>query len=181
MAGCAETASPSTIAIARAISGRRCARRLRANVHATSAQNNAGAAATASAAPQAIRRPTVAQANAITPKRSARGACQSNRTMARPNAASASHSSRRRRPARARATTSSQTSTRMRVSALALLFDVHGERAQASENALVVGVVRAQLETVALGYRERQFERVDRIQSGIGTEQGFVRIDVGRL
>src|SRR5689334_16025074 len=60
---------------------------------------------------------------------------------------------------------------------LPILLDVLRERAQAAEDSLVVGIVRAQLEPVALRYRERELERVDRIEAEIAAEQGRIGLD----
>ena len=58
-----------------------------------------------------------------------------------------------------------------------MLPDVRGERAQAAEDAAVVFVVGAQLEAIALGDRQGQFERVDGIQAQARAEQRLFRID----
>ena len=58
-----------------------------------------------------------------------------------------------------------------------MLLDVRRQRAQAAEDRAVVGIVRAQLETVALGHREREFERVDRVEAEVAAEQRGFRID----
>ena len=57
------------------------------------------------------------------------------------------------------------------------MLDVLGKRAQAAEDALVVGVVRAELKAVALGHGERKLERVDRIKAKIAAEESRIRID----
>ena len=66
-------------------------------------------------------------------------------------------------------------------SGCALLLDVIGQRAQAAEDALVVGIVRAQLESIAFGHRKRELERVDRIEAEVATEQRSVGVDRFRL
>ena len=58
-----------------------------------------------------------------------------------------------------------------------MLLDVIGQRAQAAENALVVGVIGAQLESVALGNRKCKLERIDGIEAQIAAEQRRVGID----
>src|SRR4029077_9578132 len=74
--------------------------------------------------------------------------------------------------------------SRARAMALPLLSavprDVRAERAQRSEDALVVRVVRTQREAVALGDGDRHLEDVDRIEAEtLLAEQPGLRIDGG--
>src|ERR1700704_898296 len=57
--------------------------------------------------------------------------------------------------------------------------DVVGELAQRAEDALVLLAVGAQLHAVLLGYDQRDFQDVDRVQSQALAVQGRVRSDVG--
>ena len=61
-----------------------------------------------------------------------------------------------------------------------MTLDVSGERAQRAEDALVVLVVGAELEAVALGDLQRQLQGVDGIQAESGLEQRGLRLDVRR-
>src|SRR5690606_10792428 len=56
-------------------------------------------------------------------------------------------------------------------------FDVRRQRAQRGEDPEVLLAVRTQLEAVALAHRQRQLQRVDRIQSETGVEQRCFGID----
>lgn len=58
--------------------------------------------------------------------------------------------------------------------------DVCSQRTQRSENTDVVLVVRPQLETVALGDLQREFQGIDGIQGQARLEQRRLRIDVIR-
>jgi hypothetical protein len=61
------------------------------------------------------------------------------------------------------------------------LFDMRRQCAQRGEDATVLVVVRTQLEAVALADRQRQFQRIDRIQPEPGIEQGRLRVDLRRI
>src|SRR5687768_6929721 len=63
----------------------------------------------------------------------------------------------------------------------ALLRNVRGEGAQRGEDAVVVGIVRAQLETVLLRNRDRHLQDVDRIEPEalVAVERGL-GVDVAR-
>src|SRR5689334_9735374 len=63
---------------------------------------------------------------------------------------------------------------------LVLLY-MRGQRAQRGKDLAVVFIVRAQLESVTLADRQREFQRVDRIQSQSGVEQRRFRVDVARI
>src|SRR5690606_7150578 len=60
-------------------------------------------------------------------------------------------------------------------------FDVRRERPQRGEDAPVLLVVRAQLEAVALADRQRELERVDRVQAKAGVEQRRLGVDGGGI
>src|SRR5690348_17352599 len=68
-----------------------------------------------------------------------------------------------------------------RASARPMPLDVLRERAERGEDAPVLLIVRAQLQTVALGYLERDLERVDRIEPETRAEQRRLGIDILRL
>jgi len=61
-----------------------------------------------------------------------------------------------------------------------MTLDVSGERAQRAEDAQIVLVVRAQLEAVALGDLQREFQGIDGIQGQARLEQRRLRIDIIR-
>lgn len=63
-----------------------------------------------------------------------------------------------------------------------MLFDVCRQFTQVRENTFVVGMIRAQLQPVAFRDGQRQFQRIDGIQSQPAPEQRRLRIDVvGRM
>lgn len=51
--------------------------------------------------------------------------------------------------------------------------------AQRGENSLVVRVIRAELNAIAFGYADRDFQRIDRVQSQSLAKKWGVRVDVG--
>src|SRR3546814_5560056 len=65
----------------------------------------------------------------------------------------------------------------LRRSGRLVLLDVRGQRAQRGEDPAVLVVVRTQLEAVAPADRQRQFERVDRVQAQPRVEQRRFGID----
>src|SRR3546814_1834363 len=65
----------------------------------------------------------------------------------------------------------------LRRSGRLVLLDVRGQRAQRGEDPAVLVVVRTQLEAMALADRQRQFERVDRVQAQPRVEQRRFGID----
>jgi len=56
--------------------------------------------------------------------------------------------------------------------------DVRRQRAEGCEDTAVVIVVGTDLETISLGYFQREFQSVDRIEPESRAEQRFLRIDI---
>lgn len=61
------------------------------------------------------------------------------------------------------------------------MLDVRRQGPQRCEYLPVFGIVGTQLEAVTFGDRQREFERIDRIQTQAFAEQRRVRIDGGRI
>ena len=69
---------------------------------------------------------------------------------------------------------------RLAHSAGTMLMDIPAQAAQRSEDLLVVGIVGAQLHSVALLHRHRDFQHVERVEPQPGAEQPFFRLDLFR-
>ena len=68
----------------------------------------------------------------------------------------------------------------MRRSSSAIFLDVIRQGTERGKNAPVLFVIGAQLEAIALGDLQREFECVDGIEAEPGAEQGRFRVDVRR-
>src|SRR5690606_38593753 len=179
----------------RLISGTRPAPRLRPNHHDSSPVNTIGGASSSragTALPRSAHRPatTTASVAQAKPRRrasgssrtiTARSASATSASMPLPSTLAPWASSGYAIASSSRSAARRFTGGAGAGSGRPVLVDMRRKRAQREEDATVLVAVRTQLEAVLLADRQRQLERVDRIQPQPVAEQRRLRVDaVGR-